>query len=339
MFFGAPGALRPKGLAMRIAEFKRPVIAFFALLAVLAGAAAQEFPSRPVKIVVGFGPGGVADITARIVAQKMSESLPKQVIVENSPSAGGINAAVSVARATPDGHTLLLVSNQNAVSPSLFKALPYDPVADFAMISLFGSFDLVLVADKTASFKGVPDVIAAAKKDPSRFNIGTIAIGSTQHLSAELFKAMANLDVPTVTYKSTGEVVNALKSGSIQVGFEMVPAVGPQIGSGNLRAIAVTSRKRIAAMPDVPTIAESGLPGYLASSWNGLAAPAKTPRDIVQFLNREVAKAVNAPDAQKRLHEVGINPQASSPEALKALLESEIVKWRGVIERAKIEKQ
>jgi tripartite-type tricarboxylate transporter receptor subunit TctC len=324
---------------MRSAAIKCWLSASLAAVCLVAGAVAQEFPSRPVKIVVGFGPGGVADITARIVAQKMGESIGKQVIVENSPSAGGINAAVSVARAPADGHTLLLVSNQNAVSPSLFKSLPYDPVGDFAMISLFGSFDLVLVADKAAPFKGVPDVIAAARGNPSRFNIGTIAIGSTQHLSAELFKSLANLDVPTVTYKSTGEVVNALKSGSVQVGFEMVPAVGPQIASGNLRPLAVSSSKRIAAMPDVPTIAESGLPGYLASSWNGLAAPAKTPREIVQYLNREVAKAVNAPDAQKRLHEVGINPQAGSPEALKALLESEIVKWRGVIERARIEKQ
>ena len=239
----------------------------------------------------------------------------------------------------PDGHTLLLISNQNAVSPSLFKSLPYDPVGDFAMISSIGFFDLVLFVDKSATYKNVGEVIAAAKSNPAKFNIGTIAIGSTQHLSAELFKSLAKLDVPVVTYKSTGEVINAAKSGSVQIGFETLPAVQAQLDGGALRALGVTSAKRLAAMPDVPTLTESGVTGYLASSWNGLAAPAKTPREVVALLNREVAKALDDAGTRKRLQEIGIEARAGTPAALKALLEGEIAKWRAVIERAKIEKQ
>lgn len=302
-------------------------------------ALAQEYPARTIKIIVGFGPGGVADSTARIVAQKLSENMGKGVIVENLPSAGGIIAAATAAKAPADGYTLYIVSNQNAVSPALMKSLPYDPVGDFAMISTIGFFDLAMVTDGASPLKNVSDVLKAAKKDPSHFNIGTIGIGSTQHLSAELFKSLANLDVPTVPFKGSGDVIAALRSGTVQVGFETLPAVMAQIKGGSLRALAVTSEKRIASLPQVPTLAESGLPSYRASSWNGLAAPAKTPHDIIARLNQEIAKALASPDTKKRLQDIGIEAKTSSPEAFKALLESEIVKWRGVVERAKIEKQ
>lgn len=302
-------------------------------------ALAQEYPTRTIKIIVGFGPGGVADSTARIVALKMSENMGKGVIVENIPSAGGIIAASTVAKAPADGYTLYIVSNQNAVSPALWKSLPYDPVADFAMISSIGFFDLAMVTDSSSPFKSVKDVLQAARKDPSHFNIGTIGIGSTQHLSAELFKSLANLDVPTVPFKGSGDVIAALKSGTVQLGFETLPAVMAQIKAGSLRALAVTSEKRIQALPQIPTLAESGVTGYQSSSWNGLAAPAKTPHEIIVRLNKEVAKALASPDTKKRLQDIGIEAKGSSPEAFKKLLESEIVKWRGVVERAKIEKQ
>jgi len=305
----------------------------------MGAAQAQEYPVRPLRIIVGFGPGGVADSTARIVAQKLSDNLGKPVIVENMPSAGGIIAAASAAKAPADGHTLFLVSNQNAVSPALMKSLPYDPAGDFAMISTIGFFDLALVTDATSPYKTVKDLLQTARNDPSRFNIGTIGVGSTQHLSAELFKSMANLNVPTVPFKASGDVIVAVRSGSVQVGFETLPAVMAQIKAGSLHAIAVTAEKRNPALPGVPTVAESGLPGYLATSWNGLAVPAKTPADIVARLNNEIAKALNSPDTRKRLEDIGIDVRASSPAAFKALLESEIIKWRGVIERAKIEKQ
>ncbi|MES2535567.1 MAG: tripartite tricarboxylate transporter substrate binding protein [Pseudomonadota bacterium] len=309
------------------------------LAGLVSHAVADDFPNKPIKIVVSFGPGGVADLTARIVAQKMTESLGKQVIVENVPSAGGIVAASRVAGAAPDGYTLLVMSNQNAVSPGLMKSLPYDPAADFSMISSLGFFDLVLVTADTSPHKTVKDLVAAAKADPGRFNIGSIGVGSTQHLSAELFKSLTQLDVPTVTYKGTGDVIIGLKSGGLQLAVETLPAVATQIKAGTLRAIAVTSDKRVASLPNVPTVAESGVAGYQSASWNGLAAPAKTPPEIVARLNREVVKALASPDTKKRLLDIGIEGRSSTPEAFKSLMEKEIVKWRGVIERAKIEKQ
>lgn len=300
---------------------------------------AQEYPARTIKIIVGFGPGGGADLMVRIVAQKMSENMGKAVIVENLPGAAGIIAATTAAKAPADGYTLYLVSNLNALSPALMKSLPYDPVGDFSMISTTSSFDLAMVTDSSSPFKNVNDVLETARRDPSHFNIGTINIGSMQHLSAELFKSLASLNVPTVPFKTTGDVLAALKSGTVQVGFETLPSVMSQINAGSLRALAVASEKRVPALPQVPTLAESGMPLYRAYLWNGLAAPAKTPREIIARLNREIAKALDYPDTKKRLQDIGIDGKGSSPEAFKTLLESEIVKWRGVVERAKIAKQ
>ena len=319
--------------------FLRLLLALVLLAGSFAPALAQDYPTRTIKIIVGFGPGGVADISARVIAQKMAADLGRSVIIENLPSAGGIVAATTAARAPADGYTLYLVSNQNAVSPTLMKSLPYDPVGDFSMISTIGFFDLALGADGASPLKSVGDALNAARRDPARFNIGTIGVGSTQYLSAALFKSMAKLNVPTVPFKSTGEVLAALKSGSVQVGFETLPAVMAQIRSGGLRALAVTSNKRNPDLPQVPTLAESGLPGYLSSSWNGLAAPAKTPPAIIALLSREIARAIADPATRKRLKDIGIEPGASSPEAFKKLLQGEIVKWRGVIQRAGIKPQ
>jgi tripartite-type tricarboxylate transporter receptor subunit TctC len=303
------------------------------------GAAAQEFPAKPIKIVVGFGPGGLGDIVTRALAQKMTESMGKPVLVENMPGAGGITAAMAVARAQPDGYTMLLVSGQNAISPYLFKSLPYDPVGDFSMISTIGTFHFLLVTDKDSPLKSVRDVIAAAQADPKRFNVGSISVGSVQFLSARLFTSMARLDVPVVPFKSTGDVVTALRSHDVQVGIETVPGVIAQVKGGGLRAIATTASARLPFMPDVPTVAESGVAGYQSDSWNGLVAPAKTPRDIVMRLNREVAKALEAPDLRQRLLDLGLEPRASTPEALKDSFDRDAAKWRVVIEQAKIEKQ
>lgn len=309
------------------------------LAALMGQATAENFPSHPIKIVVGFAPGGVADISARIVAKKLTDSLGTQVFVENMPSAGGIVAAMTVAKAAPDGYTLLLVSNQNAVSPALMKSLPYDPAKDFSMISTLGFFDLVMVTAPSSPFKTTADVLAAARRNPSHFNIGTIGVGSTQHLSAELFKSLAKLDVPTVPYKGSGNVILAVQSGDVAIGFETLPAVVAQLKSGSLRALAVTSDNRSLSLPAVPTLAESGVPGYQSSSWNGLAAPARTPKDVVARLHRAIAEAMASPETRKRLQEIGIQPWSTSPEAFKALLDKEIVKWRGVVAQAKIEKQ
>ena len=313
--------------------------AFAALGLICLPAQAQKFPSHPIKIVVPFGPGGLADVSTRIVIKKMSEQMGQSLYVENLPSAGGITAAQNVARSPADGYTLFLMSNANAVAPSLFKSLPYNPLKDFQPISTIGYFDVMLVVDKASPLKTVKDVIASAKKSPDKFNTGSIVTGSTQNLSAVLFASLAGLTSPVVPFKTSGEVVAGLKTGDIQAAFEMYPPIAGQIKAGNVRAIAVASSKRIASMPDVPTIAEAGVPGYQAASWNGLAAPAKTPRDVVVRLNAEMVKAIASPEVKKLLEDSGVDPRFSTPEAFKALLDSETTKWRKVIEQAHIEKQ
>jgi len=307
----------------------------------LASGAAQaqgKYPDHPIRIVVPFGPGGIADISTRILAVQMSAQMGQQFVVENLPSAGGINAAQAVARANPDGYTLFLMSNANAVAPSLFKALPYDPARDFQPISTVGAFDLIMVVDNASPLKSVKEVVDLAKKSPDKFNIGSIVTGSTQHLSAELFKSLAALDSPTVPFKSSGEVITALKTGDIQVGFEMLSPLRTQLKGGSLRAIAVTSTKRLPSMPDVPTVAES-VPGYQSASWNGWAVPVKTPKAVVDRLNQEMVKALAVPKVKAELQDVGVDVRSSTPEAFKALLVSETAKWRKVIETAKLEKQ
>jgi tripartite-type tricarboxylate transporter receptor subunit TctC len=300
---------------------------------------AQGYPGRPVMIVVPFAAGGVADITARVLSQKMSETMAQQVLVENRPSAGGIVASEAVAKAEPDGYTLLFITNGNAVSASLFKSLPYDTVNDFAPISTVGFFDLVLVVDSISKIGSVRDLIAAARTNPNKFNIGTINIGSTQNLAAELFKSMSGIDAQVVPFKATPAVILALKGGDVQVAFEILAPVMAQIRGGALKPLAVTSEKRFPGLSEVPTVAEGGVPGYQASSWNGVAAPAKTPKPVIDRLNREVGDAVAAPEVRNRLQELGVDARAGTPEALGALLAAEIVKWRAVIERARIEKQ
>jgi tripartite-type tricarboxylate transporter receptor subunit TctC len=300
---------------------------------------AQNFPAKPIRIVVPFGPGGVADIITRTLAPKLAEGLGQQVLIENKPSAGGIIAAESVARADPDGHTLLLLNNGNAVSSALFKSLPYDPVNDFATVSTVGRFGIVIVTDPASPLKTVQDLVAAAKASPGKLNFATIGIGSTQHLSAELFRSTTGIDVQVIPYKATPEVFAALKTRDAAVAFEFLTPVLGQLKGGNLRAIAVTSANRSPVLPDVPTAIESGLAGFDVSSWNGLAVPAKTPRATVTRLNQEVVKAIAAPDVQKRLLELGVEGRTSTPEEFRDFFIAESKRWSRVVEAAKIEKR
>ena len=313
---------------------------FVGLLATAAASAlAQGYPTKPIHLLVPFAAGGVADITARVVSQQMSTAMGQQVLVENRPSAGGIIASEAVAKADPDGYTLLFLTNGNAVSVSLFKSLPYDTLADFAPVSTVGFFDLVLVVDSASKIGSVRDLIAYSKANPNKLNLGTINPGSTQNLAAELFKSMSGIDAQVVPFKATPAVVTALKSNDVQAAFEILAPVLSQIKGGALKALAVTSDKRYGGLPNVPTVAESGVPGYQASSWNAVAAPAKTPKPVLERLNREVNAAVAAPAVRNRLAELGVEARAGTPEALRELLVSEIAKWKAVIERAKIEKQ
>jgi tripartite-type tricarboxylate transporter receptor subunit TctC len=317
-----------------------------ALLVSAAGAAEAQpagaspaYPVKPVRIVVPFAAGGVADITARVLAQKMTETIGQQVLVENRPSAGGIVASEAVAKADPDGYTLLFITNGNAVSATLFKSLPYDTVNDFAPVSTVGFFDLVVVVNAGSKIGSLKDLIRFARANPGKLNIGTINIGSTQNLAAELFKSMAAIDAQVVPFKATPAVVTALRGDEVHAAFEILAPVLSQIRSGALKPLAITSSRRFAGLPGVPTAMEAGVPGYQASSWNGVAAPARTPKAVIDKLNREINAAVSAPQVKQRLQELGVDARAGTPAELRELLVSEIAKWRDVIERAKIEKQ
>jgi tripartite-type tricarboxylate transporter receptor subunit TctC len=312
----------------------------FSLTALAASSVfAQNFPSKPLKIVVPFGAGGVADLTARAVAQKLSESLGQSVIVDNKPSAGGIVAGDLVAKAEPDGHTLLLMSNGTAVSTGLFKSLPFDAQKDFAPISTLGTFDIALVALEGGKFKTAQELIAFAKANPGKLNVGTINIGSTQNLSAELIKSAGGLDFQVVPFKGTPDVISALRGGTVDAAVEILGPMMGQINAKAVRALAVLGEKRASKLPDVPTLREAGISGATASSWNALAAPAKTPRDVIARLNKAVQDALNAPDLKAKLADLNVDAQSSSPEALATLLSNETKRWSDVIVRTKIEKQ
>lgn len=300
---------------------------------------AQAFPSKAVRIVVPFGAGGVADLTARTVAEKMSQSLGQAVVIENKPGAGGIAAGDLVAKADPDGHTLLLISNGTAVSAGLFKSMPFDPERDFAPISTLATFDIAVITQADSKFKTLGDLLAYAKANPGKLNLGTINIGSTQNLTGELLKSTAGIDVQIVPFNGTPAVITALRGNQIDAAVEILSPVIAHINSKAVRALAVTGSKRSAVLPDVATAIESGVPGLVASSWNGLAAPAKTPAAVIARLNKAVTEAVNAPDVKTRLRALNMEAQASTPEQAAELLASETRRWGEVIVRAKIPTQ
>lgn len=309
----------------------------FACLASITNA--QSYPAKPIRIVVAFAPGGSGDITARTVAQKMAQAMGQQFVIDNRPGAGGIVAAESVARTEPDGYTLLALNNGNAISAALFKSLPFDITKDFAPISTVGRVNLAVLVPAASPIRSVKELISQAKARPGKLNLGTTNIGGTAHLAAELFKSMAGVDIVSVPFTGTGDVITALRGNSVDVAFEFTAPVMGQIKSGTLRAIAVSSSTRSTVLPDVPTLAEAGVPGYEAISWNGLAAPKKTPAAIVARLNKEVHAAVAAAEVRQRLEELGVEPFVGSPEAAADLVAADIAKWNGVIDKAKIARQ
>lgn len=319
--------------------FQRLACSLLASMAFASLAVAQTFPSKPIKIVVPFGAGGVADLTARTVAQKLGESLGQAVVIENKPGAGGVVAGDAVAKAEPDGHTLLLMSNGTAVSAGLFKSLPFNTQRDFAPVSTLGFFDIAIVTPADSKFRNLGELLAFAKANPGKLNLGTINVGSTQNLAGELFKTSSGADMQIVPFNGTPAVITALRGGQVDAAVEILGPVLPQIKANALRALAVTGEKRAAVLPDVPTAKESGLPTFVASSWNALAAPAKTPKDVIARLNKEITVALNSPDVKKKLADLNVEARASSPEQAAELLASETKRWGDVITRAKIPTQ
>jgi tripartite-type tricarboxylate transporter receptor subunit TctC len=297
------------------------------------------YPAKPVRILVPYGPGGVADTTVRLLAQKLNERLGQQFVIENRPGAGGILASKAGATAAPDGYTLTLTGNGTAISKSLFKSLPYDVLRDFSSVSVMAWLDLTIATKFDGPLKTVADIVAAARKNPGKLNFGTIAPGSTQNLSAELFRLTGDLKVAMVTFRTTPDLVTALLRGDIDVGFDYLAGFRAQLNEHQLRAVATTGEKRSPSTPDVPTVSESGMPDYVVTSWNAVSAPAGTPNDIVQFLSKEIREALKSPEIQSKALLFGLDARGTTPEEMQARMRADIVKWGAVIEKAGLEKQ
>jgi tripartite-type tricarboxylate transporter receptor subunit TctC len=295
------------------------------------------FPQKAITLVVPFAPGGVADIVARTVAEGMTKSLGQPVVVDNRPSAGSIVASQAVATARPDGHTLLLLSNGNAVSAGLFRKLPFDTLRAFAPITTLAWFDLGIFVPANSRFATLRDAVAHAKSNPGKLNIGTIAVGSTQYLAARLFETATDMQALLVPYKGTPALLTALRAGEIDIAFEIAAPWVPQVAAGALRVLAVSSAQRNPALPAVPTVAQAGVAGYDVASWNALAAPAGTPAEVVTALGRAAHAALAVPEVQDKLARLGIRVQTGTPAGLQALLAAEVQRWGAVIRAAKIE--
>lgn len=298
-----------------------------------------NYPNRPVRLVLPFAAGGVADVTSRIAAEKLGDKLGERFVVENQPGPGGIAAARTVVNATPDGYTLGLVTNGTAISVALFKSLPFDPLTQFAMISTLGHFSLVFVTNAQSPYRTLMDFVNAARAQPGKLNVGSITVGSTQNLGAELFKFTADLNFQIVPFRNSPDALVSLLRDDIQMLVDFPPAVKAALSDNKVRAIATSGLERTPALPDVPTVQEAGVPGYDVVSWNGLFAPVGTPKEVIELLNRTVREILADEALRKRYLELGIEARASSPEELRARLEQDIAKWARVIERAGIPKQ
>jgi tripartite-type tricarboxylate transporter receptor subunit TctC len=298
-------------------------------------AAAQEsYPSRPIRIIVQTQPGGLIDQLARAFAQKLQEG-GKTAVVENRTGGGGLIAAEHVAKSPPDGYTIYVGSHgTQAIHPHLTKNLPYDPDKDFAPVIFLGTTPTLLVVNPSLSAKSLQELIAHAKANPGKLSYGSQGVGSSGHMLGELFKQLAGVDIVHVPYRGAAPAVRDLIAGQVQLVFDTVPHSGPQVEAGKLRGIAVVSDKRVAAMPDVPTFAEAGLPAMQGSPWFGLVVPGKTPRPIIDWINAEANKAFTAPDVQKRFLEQGFVLPLGTPEAFAAHIKAERERWGEVVRRA-----
>ena len=320
---------------MRITFCTTPLgIAVSSALILIAPAQAQPYPSRTVRILAGFAPGGSTDIMARIVAQKLTEAFQQHVVVENRPGANGNIAAETTAKAPPDGYTLLMAANGFTINASLYKTLPYNPTRDFSPITLFALIPNLLVVHPSLPVKSVRDMITLARGKPDQLTHGSSGTGSPGHLAGEVFKLMANVRFIHVAYKGSSQALIDLLGGHLQLAFPTIPAVMPYLKSGKLRALGVTSIKRSASLPEIATVAEAGVPGYEVVGWYGILAPAGVPRDIIVRLNGEITKALRLADMQERLLRDGADPVGNTPDEFRAYVESDVVKWSKVIQAA-----
>ncbi|HYC47126.1 MAG TPA: tripartite tricarboxylate transporter substrate binding protein [Burkholderiales bacterium] len=312
----------------------------FVLSLACAAAGAQTYPTKPVRMIVGFSPGGSTDVTARLVANKLTDIWKQQVIVENRPGAGGNIGAELVARAAPDGHTLLVATTGvMSVNHKLYRTLGYDAIRDFAPITQFGDLPLILVVHPSLPATSVKELIALAKARPGQLSYASSGVGGTTHMTAEIFKMMARVDILHVPYKGSGQAMADIVAGQVPIAFDQIVSSMPQVEAGKLRALAVTSAKRFASVPNLPTMSEAGVPGYEAVSWNGLVAPAATPRGIVSRVQQDVARVLQLPDIKERFFRDGIAPVGSTPEQFAAHIRSERAKWEKVADAAGLKPQ
>jgi tripartite-type tricarboxylate transporter receptor subunit TctC len=300
---------------------------------------AETYPDRPVRIIIPYGPGGIADVMLRMVAQKMQQKLGQPFVIDNRPGAAGVVGVTAAVKSTPDGYTLAMVGGGLTTAKALFKSLPYDLERDLVPISSTSYSSLVVATKAGSPYKTVSDLIAAAKANPGKLNLGSINPGSTQHLSGELFKTLAEISVTSIPYKTSPEALTALLRGDIDVLFEYQAPLEGALADKSITAVATTGPKRAPSLPDVPTVMESGLSTYEATSWNGLAAPVGTPPEIVALLNAAVADALAKPDVQDASVRFGMEARGCTVEELRARIRSDVAKWTKVIETAGIEKR
>jgi tripartite-type tricarboxylate transporter receptor subunit TctC len=298
--------------------------------------AQNDYPRKPIRIVVPVAPGGGTDFTARLLGQKLTEALGQTVVVDNRPGAAGNLGVELVAKATPDGYTLVMPITSFPINPSLYSKLPFDTVKDFAPVVLAASAPLLLVVNPGVPAQSVKDLVALAKAKPGQMNYANSGSGTTAHLASELFKRMAGVEIVNVPYKGGGPAVIDLIAGQVQIFFSTIPAALQQVKAGRLRALAVTSSKRVTELPDMPTVSESGLPGFEVVGWFGLFAPAGTPKPVITRLNGELVKILGIPETRERLSGHGLIPGGGTPQELGQFLQAEIAKWGKLIKETGI---
>lgn len=298
-----------------------------------------KFPTRPVRLLLPFGAGGVADVTMRLLGQKLSETWGQQVVIENRPGAGGVLAHQALLASPPDGYAMSVTGNGSAIGMTLLKNRPYDIIEDFTQVSIVATFEVLLATRGDGRFKTVAEVIDYAKTNPGKLNLGAINPGSTQNLSAHLFKLMTGIDATIVTYRTTPDLITGVLRGDIDVAFDFYAAFRGPLTDNKLRIIASADDERNPLLTGVPTAKESGLPDYVVTSWNALAAPRGLPKDILGILNRDIVAALADPDLRKKAGALGLNAQGSTPEVMRERLARDIKRWAEVIEKAGIPKQ
>lgn len=319
---------------------RRSLLGALAASALAAPAAGQaRFPDRPIRLVVPFGPGGLADVTARIVGEKAGQLLGQQIVIVNQPGAGGVQAARAALGAPADGYTLILFTNGTAISVPLVKELGYDPLTQFQPVSSLGFFDFLLLTSAEHPHRTLQDLLAAAKAKPGALNIGTINVGSSQNLSAQLFRTMAGVDMTIVPFRTSPDAMTGLLRKDVDLVIDGYVAAKALMADGKLRALATSGPQRFAGLPEIPTVAESGVPGFDVTSWNAVFAPAATPVPVVAALNDAIRQALADAGVRQRLLDLGIEPKGGAPEAIGTRLRQDIDRWAEVIRRAGIAQQ